>query len=109
MTRGEGDPTIEPDRRPTTVADQLAREIKRLRKEADISQRALASMIGYSRQYVTMTEWEDSNLPSPEVIAAIDNALEANGALVALRAQADGDRQARRRTAVTSLATTDEP
>ncbi|MFI1919442.1 helix-turn-helix transcriptional regulator [Nocardia sp. NPDC020380] len=109
MTRGESDPTIEPDRRPPTVADQLAREVKRLRKEADISQRALASMIGYSRQYVTMTEWEDSNLPSPEVISAIDNALEANGALVALRAQADGDRQARRRTAATSLATTDEP
>ncbi|MEC3917485.1 helix-turn-helix domain-containing protein [Nocardia sp. CDC160] len=109
MTRGEGDPTIEPHRRPPTAADQLAREIKRLRQESDLSQRVLASMIGYSRQYVTMTEWEGSNLPSPEIVAAIDNALEANGALVALRAQADADRQAKRRTAATSFATTDEP
>ncbi|WP_405132888.1 helix-turn-helix domain-containing protein [Nocardia sp. NBC_01388] len=109
MTRGEDDPTLNLDRRPSMIAGELAREIKRLRKAAGISQRVLASMIGYSRQYVTLTEWEDSNLPSLEVVAAIDNALDANGALLALRAHANDDRQARRRTSVTSLATTDEP
>ncbi|MFE3228640.1 helix-turn-helix transcriptional regulator [Nocardia sp. NPDC059228] len=109
MTRGEGDPATEPDRQPPSVADDLAREIKRLRQEAGISQRVLASKIGYSRQYVTMTEWEDSNLPSPELVAAIDNALEANGALVTLRAQADGDRRERRRAGASSLTSADEP
>ncbi|MGV9411590.1 helix-turn-helix domain-containing protein [Nocardia sp. NPDC003693] len=108
MAEGECDPTIEPDEQPPTTADQLAREIKRLRKEAGISQRTLASMAGYSRQYVTMTEWEDANLPSPEVVAAIDKALRADGSLVALRTRADAARQERRR-ATGALDATDQP
>ncbi|WP_169811028.1 helix-turn-helix domain-containing protein [Nocardia amamiensis] len=88
----KGVPT-EPDPRPAAVADRLAREIKRRRLEAGVSQRALATRIGYSRQYVSMTEWENANLPSQELVAAIDTALDAHGALVALRAQAKSDQQ----------------
>jgi DNA-binding XRE family transcriptional regulator len=44
------------------LADELAREIKRLRTEAGMSQRVLAGRIGYSRQYVSMAEWEDGIL-----------------------------------------------
>ncbi|MEV2218479.1 helix-turn-helix transcriptional regulator [Nocardia vinacea] len=91
------DPVIEPDRQPAAVADRLAREIRRLRLEAGLSQRELATKIGYSRQYVSMTEWEDANLPSQELVAAIDAALGASGALVALRAQAKTDQNAARR------------
>ncbi|MFJ4654669.1 helix-turn-helix transcriptional regulator [Nocardia sp. NPDC088792] len=110
MSRGPTDyPTTELDRQPQSVADELAREIKRLRKGAGMSQRVLASKIGYSRQYVTMTEWEDSNLPSCELVAAIDKALQANGALIALRGQASNDQQARRRTHPSKPDTSDEP
>lgn len=93
------DSLTEPERQPTTVADRLAREIKRLRLATGLSQRALATKIGYSRQYVSMTEWEDANLPSRDLIAAIDAALSANGALIALRAQAKTDQQTIRRQA----------
>ncbi|WP_198036895.1 helix-turn-helix transcriptional regulator [Nocardia sp. BMG51109] len=94
MSRGPtGDPTTEPEpldraKRCAAVANELAREIKRFRNQAGMSQRVLASKIGYSRQYVTMTEWEDANLPSYELVAAIDSALSAEGALISLRAQA---------------------
>lgn len=72
------------------IADELAREIKRLRMKAGLSQRVLASRIGYSRQYVSMAEWEDANLPSRELIAALDSALEANGGLIGIRDRAQG-------------------
>ncbi|MBF6066189.1 helix-turn-helix transcriptional regulator [Nocardia terpenica] len=97
------DPSSEPERQPAAVADRLAREIKRLRLAAGLSQRTLASKIGYSRQYVSMIEWEDANLPSQELVSAIDTALGANGTLIALRAQAKTDQQTRRRPR------TDEP
>ncbi|WP_024802904.1 helix-turn-helix transcriptional regulator [Nocardia sp. BMG51109] len=89
-------PTTEPERQPTMIADRLAHEIKRLRNAAGLSQRVLASKIGYSRQYVTMTEWEDSTLPSHELVAAIDAALGADGQLVALRQRADVERRSLR-------------
>ncbi|WP_306359557.1 helix-turn-helix transcriptional regulator [Nocardia sp. CC227C] len=110
MSRGPIDNlNTDDERQPATVADQLAREIKRLRNAADLSQRELASRVGYSRQYVTMTEWEDSNLPSRDMVMAIDSALGANGALIALRDQADNDRKAKRRSRTTSPDTTHEP
>ncbi|WP_280336095.1 helix-turn-helix transcriptional regulator [Nocardia wallacei] len=97
MSRGTTNhPAAEPNRPPATVADALAREIKRLRLEAGYSQRALASRIGYSRQYVSMTEWQDATLPSQELVTAIDAALGAGGELIALRSQAKSDRQMRR-------------
>ncbi|MEU6563267.1 helix-turn-helix domain-containing protein [Nocardia nova] len=93
MNRGPTESrSVEPGQQSTTVANQLARDIKRLRLEAGISQRALAAKIGYSRQYVSMTEWEDSALPSQELVEAIDTALGADGALVALRDKARDNR-----------------
>ncbi|MFE6860731.1 helix-turn-helix transcriptional regulator [Nocardia sp. NPDC057668] len=86
------DPHAEYERSSATIADRLAREIKTRRIEAGLSQRVLATQIGYSRQYVSMTEWEDSNLPSVELIAALDAALGARGELVAIRAQANAPR-----------------
>ncbi|MEC3919299.1 helix-turn-helix transcriptional regulator [Nocardia sp. CDC160] len=87
------DPGNDEDRQLAAVANSLAREIRRLRKAANLSQRQLATRIGYSRQYVSMTEWEDSNLPSLELISAIDDALGTGGALVAMRAKAKRDQQ----------------
>jgi len=93
------DPITEDERQPATVADRLAREIKRLRLDAGLSQRILATKIGYSRQYVSMAEWEDANLPSQELVSAIDAALGANGTLTALRARAKTDQQTTRNVA----------
>lgn len=110
MNRGPtSNPTSELDRQPATIADELAREIKRLRLEAGYSQRALASRIGYSRQYVSMTEWEDATLPSQELVAALDTALSANGDLIALRAQAKADLKTRRQARTNTSHRTDEP
>ncbi|MFE3100529.1 helix-turn-helix domain-containing protein [Nocardia tengchongensis] len=83
-----GDPGDGSKQPSAAIADRLAREIKRRRIAAGLSQRVLATQIGYSRQYVSMTEWEDANLPSPELVTAIDTALGADGALIALRGQA---------------------
>ncbi|MBF6174102.1 helix-turn-helix domain-containing protein [Nocardia blacklockiae] len=91
-------------RQPGNVADELAREIRRLRLEAGLSQRALAARVGYSRQYVSMTEWEDATLPSQELVAALDTALGADGALIALRAHVQSDVQTRRRAHTNALA-----
>ncbi|MFD4401230.1 helix-turn-helix transcriptional regulator [Nocardia sp. NPDC058499] len=79
------------------MADELAREIKRRRLAADMSQRELATRIGYTRQYVSMTEWEDANLPSRELVAAIDIGLNADGALVAIHDRAKRDQKSARR------------
>ncbi|GAA1313676.1 helix-turn-helix transcriptional regulator [Saccharothrix xinjiangensis] len=64
---------------------RLAHEIRRLRKKAGLSQPQLASKIGYTRQYVSLAERVDHNLPSADLIKAIDNALNAGGTLVKLR------------------------
>ncbi|WP_067478636.1 helix-turn-helix domain-containing protein [Nocardia amamiensis] len=99
----------EPARQPATIADRLAREIKRLRLDAGLSQRALASKIGYSRQYVSMTEWENANLPSYELVSAIDAALGANGTLIALHAYAKVGQQAARRQSTSALSASKAP
>ncbi|WP_280267930.1 helix-turn-helix domain-containing protein [Nocardia wallacei] len=91
-------PTSEPERQPATVADQLARDIKRRRRAAGLSQRQLAAKIRYTRQYVGSAETEDSVLPSRDLVSALDAALGANGALITQRAKArDEQRAARRR------------
>jgi transcriptional regulator with XRE-family HTH domain len=72
----------------STALIRLAQEIRRLRKAANLSQPELAAMIGYTRQYVSMAERVGKNLPSRELVKAIDNALGANGSLIALRQRA---------------------
>jgi transcriptional regulator with XRE-family HTH domain len=75
----------------------LAREVRRLRKVAGWSQPQLAQEIGYTRQYVSQAEQEGKNLPSQELVSALDVALGAGGALLALRRQAKAEQAARRR------------
>lgn len=76
-----------------TAATRLAQGIKQLRLDRGMSQRTLASAIGYSRQYVSMVEWEDATVPSQGLIAAIDDALGAHGALNSLWADAKADQK----------------
>lgn len=76
---------------------RLRHEIKRLRRVANLSQPALAARIGYSRQYVSYAERVDT-LPSLGLIRAIDSALEAGGALLALWREAEVERTALRGT-----------
>lgn len=61
----------------------LSSEIKRRRSSAGLSQSQLAGRIGYSRQYVSRAE-RPHNLPSQDLMHAIDTALYANGELLEL-------------------------
>lgn len=89
----------------SSVADRLAQEIRRLRKEAGLSQSELATRIGYSPQYVSLAERASKGLPSAAVVHAMDNALDADGSLIALSDQARAEQRARRNVA----GNTDEP
>ena len=80
----------------SSAATRLAEEIKRRRLAARMSQPQLAQAVGYSRQYVSLTERPGANLPSKVLVRALDAALNAKGALLALHAQARAEQQARR-------------
>ncbi|GAA2975592.1 helix-turn-helix domain-containing protein [Actinokineospora diospyrosa] len=91
------------DAEPSVVL--LAEEIRRLRKAADLSHAQLATMVGYSRQYVSLAERPRKGLPSADLVRALDGALAAGGSLMELRERAELARQARRgRSSVTALA-----
>lgn len=77
----------------------LASEIRRRRVEAGLSQPQLARRIGYTRQYVSYAERVRANLPSLEIVRALDSALDAGGALVALRGRAKEEQNRVRRAA----------
>lgn len=85
------------DRRPDPTVTRLVEEIRRRRKDANLSHAQLAGQIGYSRQYISLAERATKGLPSAELVNALDSALSANGALVALRKEAAAARLARRR------------
>lgn len=74
----------------------VARELRRHREGAGLSLTQLATRIGYSRTYIASSEKPGSVLVSANVVERIDEELEAGGTLIALRARADFDRQARR-------------
>lgn len=80
----------------TPVAARLAGEVRRLRKAAGLSHAQVAGMIGYSRQYVSLVERADGSLPSHDLVAALDRALNTNGVLLALREEAKSDQLSRR-------------
>jgi transcriptional regulator with XRE-family HTH domain len=80
----------------SSAHDQLAEQIRRRRKHAGLSQSQLAAMIGYSPQYVSLAERPNKGLASAAVVSAIDNALDAGGALLRLRDQAESEQHARR-------------
>ncbi len=81
------------------AAARLAQEIGRLRKVAGLSQPELAGRIGYTRQYVSMAERVGKNIPSQELVRALDKVLDANGALIALHQQAKAEQVAVRQNA----------
>lgn len=87
-----GPPTA--DDRWLLLAHQLAAEIRIRRRVAGLSRPQLAALIGYTRQYVSLAERPKRGLPSAALVQAIDDALRAGGALVALQQQADGARKA---------------
>ncbi|GAA3458199.1 transcriptional regulator [Saccharothrix longispora] len=79
------------------VGVRLAREIRRRRTAVGLSQPQLAQRIGYTRQYVSLAERVDHNLPSMEIVKAIDRALDADGALTTLREQGKREQERQRR------------
>jgi len=88
----------------TSAAVSLADEIKRRRHAAGMSQPQLAQAVSYSRQYVSLAERPGANLPSQALVRALDAALNAEGALTALHAQARAEQHARRGSRVESRA-----
>ena len=77
----------------------LADEIRRRRRSRGLSHAQLAQMTGYTRQYISLAERHAGNLPSAELVRAIDNKLEANGQLIGLRAAAKAQQSLVRRGA----------
>ena len=73
---------------PLSLGQRLAEEIRNRRKAAGLSEPALAALIGYTRQYVSLAERPKRGLPSAPLVKAIDDALGAGGSLVTLRQQA---------------------
>ncbi|MGM1058461.1 helix-turn-helix transcriptional regulator [Saccharothrix sp. Mg75] len=88
---------------------RLAHEIRRRRTAAGLSQPQLAQRIGYTRQYVSLAERPDHNLPSAEIVKAIDGALGTDGALIALREQGKHEQNQRRLHSTAGSTTNDGP
>lgn len=104
------------DSGPTVAATLLAQSIRQHRMDAGLSQPMLAARIGYSPQYVSLAERPGrGGLPSRELVTALDRALNANGALLALRQRAVEEQlrvrggQGDTRFAAVSSTSTDEP
>ncbi|MFE5564733.1 helix-turn-helix domain-containing protein [Amycolatopsis japonica] len=83
-----------------TAHTRLAGEIKRLRGAAGLSQSGLGERVGYTRNYVSMAERVGGNLPSQNLVEALDQALGAAGRLCALWREAKEEQQNRRRATV---------
>ncbi|MFE9751396.1 helix-turn-helix transcriptional regulator [Saccharothrix saharensis] len=81
----------------TPAATRLAHTIKELREQAKLSQNQLGKRIGYTRQYISLAERPNHNLPSLDLVRALDHALNARGRLLTLREQAKTEQQKRRR------------
>ncbi|MGY6651376.1 helix-turn-helix domain-containing protein [Amycolatopsis sp. TRM77291] len=88
-----------------TAQARLAGEIKRLRGAADLSQSGLGERVGYTRNYVSMAERAGGNLPSQNLVEALDQALGAAGRLCALWREAKEEQQVRRRLAQVTVLT----
>ncbi|WP_026311270.1 helix-turn-helix domain-containing protein [Parafrankia elaeagni] len=80
----------------STAEDMLPAEIRRRRCESGLSRADLAVRTGYSRQYISQLEQPSRGIPARPVLAAVDAALEAGGALVDLRETAIAERAERR-------------
>ncbi|ONH59567.1 transcriptional regulator [Frankia sp. CcI49] len=80
----------------STAEDMLPTEIRRRRCERGLTREELAGRTGYSRQYISQLEQPSRGIPARPVLAAVDAALEAGGALVDLREAAVAERAERR-------------
>ena len=78
------------------AAAHLAEEIRRRRRAAGLSHGQLAARTGYTRQYVSLAERPHKGTPSLDLVRALDRALAADGALVALCKRAHRIRLERR-------------
>ncbi|GAA3853970.1 hypothetical protein GCM10022243_19430 [Saccharothrix violaceirubra] len=92
---------------PESAGEELARQIRQRRDQAGLSQPKLARLIGYTRQYVSRAERPNHNLPSIDLVRALDTALDARGALVALREKAKEERINLRMQTVEAVADSD--
>ncbi|SMD22501.1 helix-turn-helix domain-containing protein [Lentzea albidocapillata] len=79
------------------AAARLAEEIRRLRKHEGLSDHEVAARVGYSRQYVSMAQRVGKNLPSQDLVTALDNVLGADGQLIGLRTLAKQEQTRLRR------------
>jgi transcriptional regulator with XRE-family HTH domain len=79
------------------AVDRLAGAIRRARVDAGLSQSELARRIGYTRNYVSMAERPGRNLPSRELVEAVDRAVSAGGELWRLREAAKHEQGVLRR------------
>ncbi|MDQ3786411.1 MAG: helix-turn-helix transcriptional regulator, partial [Actinomycetota bacterium] len=83
---------------PVSAADRLATEIRRRRRAAGLSQRELARLCGYTREYISMAERLGANVPSRELVRTLDHVLDADGTLVTLRSHAADEQRTKRVT-----------
>ena len=77
----------------TNAQDTFPGEVRRWRCERGLSREELARRTGYSRRYVSQLEQPSRGIPAHPVVAAVDVALEAGGALVKLREAAVAERR----------------
>ena len=108
MDGGAVDIGNEPNRRDDRSAgERLAREIRLRRTLSGLNQAALARKVGYSVEYVSRAQRPNKGLPSGDLVLAIDRAVAADGALVALHADAVAEQHARRPSRPTRSAAAD--
>lgn len=75
-------------KQPEPAAVRLAKKVRELKTRAKLSDNEIATKSGYTRQYVASAQKVGKNLPSQELVKALDNVLDAKGDLVALRTEA---------------------
>ncbi|MGH3611031.1 MAG: helix-turn-helix domain-containing protein [Pseudonocardia sp.] len=101
--------TAEDGARVDPVLAELSQEIRRRRGAAGLSHSQLAERTGYARQYVSLSERpRKCGVPSRHLVAAIDGALDAGGALITLRDRAARAREERRATASQAVTRADD-
>lgn|GEM_PF-2898484 len=79
-----------------TGKELVARELKRYRDRAGLSQIKLAKLVGYSRTYIWACEKPGGDLMSEDAVKRVDEELDAGGVLIELRARAHAVHMARR-------------
>jgi len=87
--RTYGDVEVMPSEQPVGVHDvsmsvSLGAEIRRRRTAARLSQQRLATRVGVDQGFISKVE-SGTKTPSPRLLRAIDEALDAGGELVAVR------------------------